>query len=170
MAGKSAGINSATVSKKKKAMENQPPKGDSRNFNTVFIKTTTLAQKLRNNKISSWGTKNAVYSKLSSEVCKNSVPLDVQKVLEINNSKSFDKSNLIIKGNPNLQGTLNWIVQIFFYYHCSQQHKKYRKLSLLNKLSLSLSTILSVYCTLFFICLSQRQIFFGSSKPYSMQF
>ena len=50
-AGKSAGINSATVSKKKKAMENQPPKGDSRNFNTVFIKTTTLAQKLRNNKI-----------------------------------------------------------------------------------------------------------------------
>ena len=68
------------------------------------------------------------------------------------------QKNRNLKGNLNYQGISNWILHVLLY-HYSKQHKISKTYSLLNKILLSLSTLLSVYCDLFFLRLSQRQMF-----------
>ena len=78
-------------------------------------------------------------------------------------------AEVTFKGNPNFQGILDWILKILLY-HSSKLHKNIETYSLLNKILLSLSTLLSVYCDLCFLCLSQQQMFFSSWTQYSAKF
>ena len=68
-AEKITGFNNQNVHEKITSMEARPPKGDSRTFDHVYIKTTTLTQALANNVngktfevyySSPWGTENSV--------------------------------------------------------------------------------------------------------------
>ena len=74
-----------------------------------------------------------------------------------------------LKGNLNFQGILNWILQILLIIAVSNT-KLSKTHSLLNKILLSLSALLSVCCGLCFLYLSQRQMFFSSWTQYSAKF
>ena len=62
------------------------------------------------------------------------------------------------KGNPNLQGLLDWILQILHHYY-RKRHKKVKTHGLLNK-SCSLFALLSVCCDLSFLPPSSTAEFF----------
>ena len=76
---------------------------------------------------------------------------------------------ILLKGNPKFQGTLNWILQILLITAVSNT-KISKTYSLLNKILLSLSILLSVYCDLCFLPLSQRQMFFSSWTQCTAKF
>ena len=68
-------------------------------------------------------------------------------------------SNLDVKGNPNFQGILNWIIQILHYY-CRKQHKNIEKSRIIEQ-NVAISALLSAYCDLHFLCLPQQQGIFS---------
>ena len=96
-----------------------------------------------------------------------------KKVLK-NNLKAYLNSITVIimpfKENPNFQVILNWILQILLL-HCSKQHRNIEKLLFIEqKILLSLSALLSIYCDLCFFRFSQRQMFSSSWTQYSAKF
>ena len=86
----------------------------------------------------------------------------------LNIAKSF--SILILcnfKGNPNFQGILDWILQILHYY-CIKHHKNVKSSWIIEQ-----NFVLSLPFCLFSVtcascCLPQRQSFYISWIPYSM--
>ena len=96
-----------------------------------------------------------------------------KKVLK-NNLKAYLNSITVIilpfKENPNFQVILNWILQILLL-HCSKQHRNIEKLLFIEqKILLSLSALLSIYCDLCLFRFSQRQMFSSSWTQYSAKF
>ena len=72
-----------------------------------------------------------------------------------------------LKGNPNSQGILNWIIQILHYYY-SKQHKNIENSQIIEQnLIFSLSVLLSVYCSLHFLCLPSSRVFSVLGHRYS---
>ena len=71
-----------------------------------------------------------------------------------------------VKGNPNFQGILNWIIETLYYY-CRKQHKNIKTHRLLNKMLFCLCALLSAYCDLRFLPLPQRHSFFSSWTEHS---
>ena len=68
----------------------------------------------------------------------------------------------ILKGNPNFQGILNWIIQILHYY-CRKQHKNIENSWIIEQnVAISLSALHSAYCNMHFLCFPQRQGIFSS--------
>ena len=96
-----------------------------------------------------------------------------KKVLK-NNLKAYLNSITVIilpfKENPNFQVILNWILQILLL-HCSKQHRNIEKLLFIEqKILLSLSALLFIYCDLCLFRFSQRQMFSSSWTQYSAKF
>ena len=57
----------------------------------------------------------------------------------------------LLKGNPNSQGILNWIIQILHYYYSKQQKNIENSQIIEQNLVISLSVLLSIYCGLHFL-------------------
>ena len=74
--------------------------------------------------------------------------LHVKRILKDLNYTKF--LFIVVKGNPNFQGILDWILQILHYYG-RKQYKKYWKLADYWTKSCSLFALLSVYCDLWFL-------------------
>ena len=75
----------------------------------------------------------------------------------------------MLKGNPNFQSILNWILQILHYY-CRKQHKNIENSRIIEQnlvlsLPFSLFTATCAYCSL-----PQWQSFFVSWTQYSANF
>ena len=74
-----------------------------------------------------------------------------------------------LKGNPNVQGILDWILQILLHY-CREQHKNIKNSQIIEQnlvlsLPFSLFTVICAYCFL-----PQWQSFFISWTQYSTNF
>ena len=68
------------------------------------------------------------------------------------NTENIDKI-WMLKGNPNSQAILNWIIQILHYY-CRKQNKNIENLQIIEQ-NVVLSALLSVYCGLCFLWLPE---------------
>ena len=72
----------------------------------------------------------------------------------------------LLKGNPNIQSILNWIIQIL-HYNCRNQHKNIKNSRIIEEnVAISLSALLSAYCDLRFFRLPQRQGVFSPWKQF----
>ena len=105
-----------------------------------------------------------IWYRRSSAICSYIWSLNCRKVPDLSINLRFWYE--IIKGKPNFQGTSNWS-----YKYCititGSNTKIPKTHTLLNKMLLSLSALLSVYCDLRFLRLPQRQSFFSSWAQYS---
>ena len=80
-----------------------------------------------------------------------------------------DKFYCFVKGNPNFQGILDWILQILHYY-CRKQHKNIENSRIIEQ-NLVLSLPFSLFTAACASCrLLQRQNFFISWTQYSANF
>ena len=94
----------------------------------------------------------------TSHICWINPTLTGKKSPIIHREAIHFQKNQTLNGNLNYQGISNWILHVLLYNY-SKQHKIWKTYSLLNKILLSLSTLLSAYCYLFFLRLSQGQMF-----------
>ena len=72
-------------------------------------------------------------------------------------------SSSFLKGKPNSQGILNWIIQILL----QEATQIYRKLTIYCTKCCYFSALLSIYCGLCFLSLPEWQSFFSSWTQYS---